>query len=296
MNRPLPPLNSIRAFDVAARHMNFSRAAEELGVTQGAISKQILILEDFIGIRLFERLPGGLSLTHEGVSLQKEISPAFERLGEAFTKFSRRPPRSNICRISTVSAFATQFLVPRLRKFESDLPHIDLQILTSFRLVDLSREEVDMSIRYGAGNWDDVISTPLVSGRLIPVCCPSYYAKSKTTNLEDFVNQSRRVQIFSTDEWSGWETIADVTFSNEEKIYIMEDFFVAMKSVIEGHAIGLLPEVLARPHILDGRLFQFSDMVLDQDQTYHIVHRANIERRPIVRDVISWLREEAKTI
>lgn len=294
MTRPLPPLNAIRAFEVAARHMNFSRAAEELGVTQGAISKQVIALEDYIGMRLFERLPGGLFLTIDGNTLRDAVTPAFEILGDTFEQFSRRPPRSNICRISTVSSFATQFLVPRLQKFEKDLPHIELEILTSFRLVDLAREEIDLSIRFGAGNWDDVVSSQLVPGVLIPVCSPEYYKQSECTNVVDFVNTARRVQIFSNDEWVQWAEVAELELADPVKVYIMEDFFVAMKAVMEGHAIGLLPAILARPHLAEGRLRTFSDVHMDYPRTYYIVHRANAEHRPIVRDVIAWLRREAE--
>lgn len=293
MTRPLPPLNAIRAFEVAARHMNFSRAAEELGVTQGAISKQVIALEDYIGMRLFERLPGGLSLTVDGVKLRRAVTPVFESLSDTFNEFSRRPPRSNICRISTVSSFATQFLVPRLRKFEEDLPHIDLQILTSFRLVDLAREEIDLSIRFGEGQWDDVVSSELIPGRLIPVCCPEYYKKSECKDLESFVNSARRVNVFSNNEWGPWGEAAGIKLCEPEKVYIMEDFFVAMKSVMEGHCLGLMPAILVRPHLAEKRLRTFSDVHIDHPRTYHIVHRANAEHRPIVRDVIAWLRKEA---
>ncbi|PHR61637.1 MAG: hypothetical protein COA43_02585 [Robiginitomaculum sp.] len=294
MTRPLPPLNSIRAFEVAARHMNFSRAAEELGVTQGAISKQVIALEDYIGIKLFERLPGGLRLTVQGMTLRDQVHPVFETLGDTFSQFSRRPPRSHICRISTLSSFATQFLVPRLRKFEQELPHIDLEILTSVRLVDLSREEVDLSIRFGNGTWEDVVASPLIPGKLIPVCSPDFYEKSKCKDVNTFVNSARRVQAFTRNEWLNWAQEAGVELTNSVKIYIMEDFFVAMKTVMEGHCIGLLPAVLARPHIREGRLRTFSDISIIEEGTYHIVHRANAERRPIVRDVIAWLRKEVE--
>lgn len=292
MTRPLPPLNAIRAFEVAARHMNFSRAAEELGVTQGAISKQVIALEDYIGMRLFERLPGGLALTTDGVKLRHAVTPVFETLGDTFNAFSRRPPRSNICRISTVSSFATQFLVPRLRKFEEDLPHIDLQILTSFRLVDLAREEIDLSIRFGEGHWDDVVSSELVPGSLTPVCSPEYYAKSDCKTVEEFANSARRVKVFSSDEWGPWAQSLGFELKEAEKTYVMEDFFVAIKSVMEGHCIGLIPTALVRPHLAEGRLRAFADEH-KHPRTYHIVHRANAEHRPIVRDVIAWLRKEA---
>ncbi|MEQ1785254.1 MAG: LysR family transcriptional regulator, partial [Hyphomonadaceae bacterium] len=102
MVKPLPPLNAVRAFEAASRHLNLSRAAEELGVTQGAISKQVIALEDFIGVQLFIREPGGLQLTSEGGNLKEAIEPAFTTLADAFARYSRRSPRSNIIRVSTV--------------------------------------------------------------------------------------------------------------------------------------------------------------------------------------------------
>ena len=172
MVKPLPPLNAIRAFEVASRHLNLSRAAEELGVTQGAISKQVIALEEFIGIQLFAREPSGLQLTAEGGNLKEAIAPAFTTLSDAFARYSRRPPGSNTIRISTVASFASNFLVPRLAKFTERLPGCELEFLTSIRLVDLAREEFDIAVRYGPGDWDGVVATPLSDGLLIPVCAP----------------------------------------------------------------------------------------------------------------------------
>lgn len=126
MVKPLPPLNAIRAFEVASRHLNLSRAAEELVVTQDAISKQVIALEEFIGIQLFLREPSGLQLTAEGGNLKEAIAPAFTTLSDAFARYSRRPPRSNTIRISNVASFASNFLVPRLapREFHRTLPRL----------------------------------------------------------------------------------------------------------------------------------------------------------------------------
>ncbi len=148
----LPPLNAVRAFHAASRHLNFSRAAEELGVTQGAISKQIIALEDHVGTRLFERLPGGLLLTNEGKSLKETIIPAFDMLGSAFSRFERRPPRASNFRIATVASFASNVFVSRLDAFRDAFPQLELEIIASDRLVDLEREEIDISIRYGRGD------------------------------------------------------------------------------------------------------------------------------------------------
>lgn len=292
MSKPLPPLNSIRAFEVAARNMSFSRAAEEIGVTPGAISKQILALEDFIGVKLFERLPGGLTLTPEGYTLKSSVQPAFDLLTQAFTRFSRRPPRSNVCRISTMASFASQFLVPRLDKFKAEHPDIELEILTSQRLVDFSREEVDFTVRYGQGAWDDVISTQLVEGELVPVCAPEFLAKHAHADLEKFVLSSRRIQLHAVDEWQGWSDLTKLNMCEVRSPFIIEDSLVALEATLSGQGIALLPEVIVRHNIERGKLVVFSDQWLPWNKTYFITHAPNATRRPIIRDVMAWLQKE----
>ncbi|NNC38548.1 MAG: LysR family transcriptional regulator [Acidimicrobiales bacterium] len=295
MARPLPPLNSIRAFEIAARHLNFSRAAEEAGVTQGAISKQILLLEDYIGSKLFERLPGGLALTDEGRMLRLSVAPAFQLLEQSFERYSRRSPRSNVCRLSTLGSFAAEFLVPRLDDFERDCPHISLEILTSNRLVDFAREELDLSVRYGPGGWDDVVATELVPGELIPVCSPELFVKRGDLELKSFMNGSRRIQVFSNNEWRAWgEKIGIDIIEHAPSPFIIEDFVVAISAARSGQGLALIPELIARKHIKNGSLVAFCRDRLDWEQTYYITHAPNADNQPIVRDVINWLREQAK--
>ena len=294
MPRTLPPLNSIRAFEAAARHLSFSRAAEELSVTQGAISKQVLLLEDYIGMRLFERQPGGLQLTDRGLGLREAVSPAFAMLGDAFDRFSRRVPRSNICRLSTLTSFAAQFLVPRLAEFERCFPDVELEILTSNRLIDLSNEEVDLSVRFGGGDWDGVVSHELCSGRMVPVCTPEYYKRWMKTNLQAFVDNARRAQVFSNNEWVKWFKETGLTACPKSKIFVMEDFLVAMQAVLECQVIALLPELVVRKFLDNGRMIRFADTDIIVPRTYHIAYRPNAERNPVVRDVIAWLHGEVE--
>jgi DNA-binding transcriptional LysR family regulator len=279
---------------VAARHLNFSRAAEEAGVTQGAISKQILLLEDYIGTKLFERLPGGLALTDEGRALRQTIGPAFEMLHQSFERYHRRPPRSNTCRISTLASFASEFLVPRLDAFEQKLPHIDLEILTSTRLVDFSREEVDLSVRYGPGGWDDVISSELVDGLLLPVCAPEIQQKRGDMDIKSFICSTRRIQVFSNNEWRHYAEKIGINLEDAPDAFIIEDFVVAIGAVLSGQGVALVPEILTREYIKSGKLVAFCPDRIEWDQTYYITHAPNADRRPIVRDTIKWLRDEAR--
>jgi DNA-binding transcriptional LysR family regulator len=293
MPTSLPPLNAVRAFEVAARHLNFSRAAEELGVTQGAISKQVILLEDYIGAKLFERLPGGLSLTQEGLAVREALTPAFAHLERAFARYRRRPPRSNVCRISTLASFASQFLAPRLSAFEREHADLKLEILTSDRLVDLGREEVDFSVRYGAGGRGDVVENSLTDGRLAPVASPKLMKAYDGKDLAGFLSSVRRIQIFSNNEWNKWSDAAGVDLSAASPTFIMEDFIVAIEAVRVHEGVALLPEILVRKHLADGDMVLFSPVSATWNSTYYTAHVPGAERQPHVRRVLDWLRNEA---
>lgn len=284
--RPMPPLNSIRAFEVAARHLNFSRAAEELGVTPGAVSKQVIALEDFIGAQLFERLPDGLGLTLEGRELAESISPAFDMLGGAFNRFSRRPPRSNAFRLSTVASFAALVIVPRLDAFERRFPKVQLELLTADRLLDFAREEVDLSIRFGAGQWDGLVSSELTKGTLVPVC-----AADMPGDAAAIVSSARLIQTFPGNEWDDWQEAAGIRLGRDRKPFVMEHFLVAIQAVTAGQGVALLPEILVRDLLEVGTIRQFS-AAIDWHHTFYAAHPPNAEKRPALRDVLDWLKAE----
>lgn len=292
MIKPLPPLNAIRAFEVASRHLNLSRAAEELGVTQGAISKQVIALEDFIGIQLFIREPGGLQLTAEGHNLKEAIEPAFTTLAEAFSRYARRPPRSTTIRISTLASFASQFLVPRLSRFHEKFPGYELEFLTSVRLVDLTREEFDIAVRYGPGGWDDVISAPLGRGHLVPVCTPELLARARG-DLTTLLASNRRIQSSASNEWRAWAIEAGLPVASVTPTFTMEEFTVALAGAVAGEGLALSPDVLVRDRIARSELVQFSPVTIATGYAYHVVHTPNALRRPIIAELVAWLRQEA---
>jgi LysR family transcriptional regulator, glycine cleavage system transcriptional activator len=292
MVKPLPPLNAVRAFEAASRHLNLSRAAEELGVTQGAISKQVIALEDFIGAQLFHREPGGLVLTNEGGSLKEAIAPAFNMLGEAFSRYSRRPPRSNVCRISTTASFASQFLVPRLNIFREKFPDIELEFLTTIRLVDLSREEFDIAVRYGGGIYDGVISTPLSEPVLYGVCTPEIYERNQRDPQAIVLNE-RRIQCATYNEWRDYAELTKTDFSGTKPTIVIEEFQVALTAACHGQGVVLLPGILVRERVKRGELVVFSDKRVKNEYTFHICHTPNFRRSPVVPEVVAWLKSEA---
>jgi LysR family glycine cleavage system transcriptional activator len=292
MVKPLPPLNAVRAFEAASRHLNLSRAAEELGVTQGAISKQVIALEDFIGVQLFVREPGGLRLTNEGGSLKEAIAPAFTTLSEAFSRYSRRSPRSNVVRISTTASFASQFIVPRLQLFRDRFPDIDLEFITTIRLVDLAREEFDIAVRYGPGQWDGVVSTPVSEAVLLPVCTPRVLERGGGT-LPGLLTAARRIQCAVHNEWRDWAEIEKFDLTRVPATMVIEEFQVALTAALASQGLALLPEILVRDRIKSGELVTFSPARVKTEYNFFIVHTPNAPRRPVVPRVIEWLKNEA---
>jgi LysR family glycine cleavage system transcriptional activator len=292
MVKPLPPLNAVRAFEAASRHLNLSRAAEELGVTQGAISKQVIALEDFIGVQLFVREPGGLRLTNEGGSLKEAIAPAFTTLSEAFSRYSRRSPRSNVVRISTTASFASQFIVPRLQLFREKFPDIDLEFITTIRLVDLSREEFDIAVRYGPGQWEGVVSMPISEAILLPVCSPQVLERGGG-DLTGLMASARRIQCSAYNEWRDWAEIEKFDLSRVQPTMVIEEFQVALTAALASQGLALLPEILVRDRIKRGELVTFSPARVKTEYNFFVVHTPNAPRRPVVPRVIEWLMSEA---
>ncbi len=177
MNR-LPPLGSLRAFEAAARHLSFTKAAEELGVTQAAVSHQVKTLEESLGTKLFRRLTRALALTDAGSSLAPELGEAFERMTRAVQRVQEREAHGTL-RVSLLYTFALAFLVPRLGHFSSRHPAIDLKLETNSRVIDFDREPFDAAIRYGSGPYPSLHTDLLFPDALTPLCAPALARKIK---------------------------------------------------------------------------------------------------------------------
>ncbi|MDU3054987.1 MAG: transcriptional regulator GcvA [Escherichia coli] len=171
MSKRLPPLNALRVFDAAARHLSFTRAAEELFVTQAAVSHQIKSLEDFLGLKLFRRRNRSLLLTEEGQSYFLDIKEIFSQLTEATRKLQARSAKGALT-VSLLPSFAIHWLVPRLSSFNSAYPGIDVRIQAVDRQEDKLADDVDVAIFYGRGNWPGLRVEKLYAEYLLPVCSP----------------------------------------------------------------------------------------------------------------------------
>jgi len=206
VDRAQLPLNALRAFDAAARHLNFTRAAIELCVSQGAVSHQVAQLERRLGTRLFHRLPRGLALTDEGHALVPVVADAFDRVAATLDQYSGGRFREAL-KVGVVGTFATGWLLPRLDAFARAHPGIDLRISTNNNRVDLAGEALDYAIRFGDGAWHATHAEPLLAAPMAPLCTPAIAAKLKTP--ADLIPE-RLLRSYRADEWALWFAAAGV--------------------------------------------------------------------------------------
>src|SRR5438309_9216384 len=178
MRRSLPPLNALRSFDAAARHQSFTRAAEELCVTQGAVSHQVKALEIQLGLQLFKRARNGLLITDAGRDYLAVVRDVFDRLELATDSLLQRQ-RSGTITVSTSPDFAAKWLVSRLGRFAAAHPEIELKVSATMHHVDFAREDIDLAIRHGAGNWVGLDAVNLCAETLFPVCSPALLGRQR---------------------------------------------------------------------------------------------------------------------
>lgn len=262
----LPPLNAVRVFEACARHLNFTRAAEELAVSHSAVSKQIAALEDFVGEQLFDRSGGRITLTKEGRGLREVIAPAFEQLQRAFDEHRRERPDSKILRVATVASFAAHALVPAYTALTDALPDFRIEVSTSDRPLDLAREAVDVAIRYGQGNWADLLTRPLVPGRLTAIVHPDRVAD---------VASMPRLRTFALDEWR----YVDESLRPTGDEIRFEHFVVTIQAAIAGLGVALLPSILVQQSLADGQVARTTIPDIDWPETFHIAMHPTTRRR-----------------
>ena len=200
MERGQLPLNALRAFEASARHLNFTRAAVELCVSQGAVSQQVAGLEQRLGVRLFHRLPRGLALTDEGQDLVPVVTDAFDRIGGTLGRLADGQLRE-VLNLGVVGTFATGWLFDRLDGFARALPHIDLRIMTNNNRVDLAGEGLHLAIRFGDGAWHGTHAEPIMEAPLTPLCSPALAARLTDASS---LRHEMLLRSYRSDEWPRW--------------------------------------------------------------------------------------------
>ena len=294
----LPPLNALRAFEAVARRLSFSRAAEDLHVTPGAVSQQIRFLEQYLGESLFDRTRRSVALTEAGMRMLPEIQAGLETLSRALS--NKTAPAGRTLTISVAPSFASKWLLPRLRDFSDRHPEIELRISATVGLADFKRDRVDLAIRLGRGNYPDLHAELLFGDMLAPLCAPQLVAAKGRLRNPDDLRKHRLLHdtsIPGENEQSAWERWLTRAGAKHVPAHRGARFSLAehaMQAAIDGAGVVLGRLVLAEADLAAGRLLRPFKTVLPLDVSYFLVMPKASLRRSEVQSFRDWLYDTSK--
>lgn len=292
MSRRLPPLNALKAFEAAARHMSFTRAAEELFVTQAAISHQIKALEEFLGLKLFRRKNRTLFLTEEGQSYFQDIRELFSSLLDATDRVLARTAKGALT-VSMTPSFAIQWLVPRLTEFSEQNPEIDVRIKAVDSEEASLTEGVDVAIYYGRGRWNGLRVDKLLTEYQLPLCSPSRLKGPRALNKPEDLKHHVLLHDGSRIHWKNWLSQLGVEGVNANQGPLFSHTTLVLQAAIHGQGVALGHSVLAQPEIAAGRLVcPFPGRLVSKDAYYLVCdeHQADLGKISAFRN---WILEKA---
>lgn len=288
---PLPPLQATRVFEAVARHLSFTKAAQELGMTQAAASYQIKVLEERIGAPLFLRRPKQIELTEPGQRLAPAVSEAFSILGQAYA--AARGGADGLLCVTTVLTFASNWLAQHLGSFQIAHPALAVRLDTSSRLTDFAREDVDLAIRSGGGKWPGLEAHKLLDADFTPMLSPKLAASiGGVKEPADLL----RLPILDPGDiwWSQWFEAAGVTGHDLAKRpgSSMGAQAYEANAAMAGHGVAILTRALFKNEIADGRLVQPFDLVGDDGHAYWLVYPTARRNVPKIRAFRDWILAE----
>ena len=270
MLRRLPPLNALKAFEAAARHESFTRAAEELCVTQGAVSHQVKALEAELGIKLFNRERQRLIITEAGRDYLTVLRDSFDRIAVGTQRLIQRQS-SGVLTVSTSPDFAAKWLVNRLGRFAEAHPGIDLRISATLHHVDFAREDVDLAVRHGDGTWPGLDVARLSTEQLFAVCSPKLLRGRQRISKPSDVLKFPLLHLDDRKDWAKWLEAAGVNNAELSHGPVLNRASMVIDAAVDGQGIALARTTLAAWDLINGRLVRPLPETLRLSKTYWII-------------------------
>lgn len=290
----LPSLNLFRFFDAAARHRSFRLAASELCVTPSAVSQQIRQLEDFLGFRLFRRLPQQVELTREGMALAEVVKECLTMLLQGCNRLVDPAMPTVIC-LNSSSSLASRWLLPRLRDFMTSYPHIKITLIASNDPIDFKRQDMDMAIRWGCDSWRPDIHAELMTHDYhFPVCSPEYLEREPVTSPKDLENRTILHEVIGS-AWAEWFEAAGCIAPTFHDVLYFSDAALMLEAAVQGQGFCLTNYVLAEKDLRTGRLIRpFATVVDLKQEGYYLLTSPLSADKPATLHFQSWLQTEAE--
>jgi len=294
MRPRLPPLNALKAFEAAARHESFTRAAEELCVTQGAVSNQVKALEAELAIKLFNRERQRLIITEAGKDYLTVVRDALDRIAVGTERLLQRQ-NAGVLTVSTSPDFAAKWLVHRLGHFADAHPGIDLRVSATLHHVDFAREEVDLAVRHGEGSWPGLDTVRLSAEQLFAVCSPKLISGRRRLNKPADILNFPLLHLDSRADWTNWLQAAGLDGADVMHGPVLNRASMVIDAAINGQGIALARTTLAAWDIINGRLVRPFSESLRLSKTYWIVCPKATATVPKIVTFRDWLLAEASS-
>ncbi len=290
--RLLPPMGALASFAAAARHDSFSRAGEEVGLTQSAVSRQIALLEDWLQTSLFDRSGRRVKLSAGGETYLKSIGPALDRI-RAATANALSSSSDRELNIATLPSFGMRWLAPRLPALNTLHPDIIVNFAAKSYPFAFSDEVFDAAIHFGAADWPDATHDLLFHEEAIPVCAPGRLAEFPIDHPIDVLSWPLLIQSSRRDAWSKWLQAAGVDLPAPPPSGSFEHFMMLAQAAAAGTGLALIPRFLIEPELADGSLVSPLDINLRTEEAYYLVFPSNRPISPSLANFKAWIVSEA---
>lgn len=297
LRKSLPPVNSLVVFESAARHMNFTKAADELGVSQAAVSRQIQLLEDHLGTLLFQRMPRALQLTTDGAAFQRAVAIGLEHIAKSAADI-RHSHRSGAVTVSASVTFSSYWLMTRLMRFRSAHPDVELRLTAASPVRDFAVAGIDLAIRYGTGEWPDVEATRLFDNEIWPVCSPRYLgARKRLVSIEGLLDETLLRLARPDRHWVSWEMWLRAHGIRDDTRHPgirFDNYLVLLQAALRGEGIALAGARLVEDFIAHGELVRPLEAGLHSERSFYLLQRKDVALSRNGRLFRDWLLGEAK--
>jgi LysR family glycine cleavage system transcriptional activator len=291
MPRKLPPLNALPCFEAAARLLNFSRAADELSMTPGAISRAIKNLEDQLGVMLFERGTRTVRLTTVGEPYARAVRDMLEQLVAATASATSRRSDSTL-NVSTSDGFAGRWLVPRLYRFHRLHADVDVRVSTTGRLTNFLADGIDVAIRYGAGNYPGLTAEFLKGEEVFPVCSPALMKGTRVLRRPEDLKHHTLIRDTYPIDWAAWLSSAGVKGVNARKGLTFDSYTFAVEAAVKGEGVALGRTMLVADDLAARRLVRPFQHTMKAASSFYLVYPPDAIRQRKVRIFRDWIRSE----
>ncbi|MGE0802042.1 MAG: transcriptional regulator GcvA [Lautropia sp.] len=289
--RKLPPLNALRAFEAAARHVNFSRAAEELDVTHGAVSRQVAALEDWLKTELFQRGPAQLRLTEAGAHYARQVTSAFDRLSVASSQlFEQAAPTA--LRISAPPTFMMRWLISRMSRFQRSRPDVEIHTTTSIAPIDFSENDYDLAIRSALAPIPNCRSEKFITELVIPVCHIDLLEKPGLAVPQDLARHTLISHATAVFTWIDWLKSVDCATLKPAAVLNFEQMYLSLQAASEGLGVALAPLFLVVDDIVSGRLAAPFGLFGAVRRSFYYAYQDSRGINPAVPAFCEWLKAE----